>query len=55
MRDGRVITAAGVMSGIEMALWLVRDLYGAKVERDVKDYIAMVFRPKILVADYITK
>jgi hypothetical protein len=28
VRDGNLVTAAGVMSGIEMSLWLVERLYG---------------------------
>lgn len=29
VRDGNLMTAGGVMSGIEMSLWLVGQLYGA--------------------------
>jgi transcriptional regulator GlxA family with amidase domain len=29
VRDGNLVTTAGVMSGIEMSLWLVERLYGA--------------------------
>lgn len=30
MRDGRTATAAGVSAGIDLALWLVGDVFGAE-------------------------
>jgi transcriptional regulator GlxA family with amidase domain len=38
--DGHVVTAAGVMSGIEMSLWLVGRLYGSETEHRTRRYIA---------------
>lgn len=38
--DGNIITAAGVMSGIEMSLWLVAHLYGNETESYARRYIA---------------
>ena len=40
VRDGNLVTAAGVMSGIEMSLWLVGELYGPEVMERTKSYIA---------------
>jgi transcriptional regulator GlxA family with amidase domain len=40
VRDGKLLTAGGVMSGIEMSLWLVERLYGPDVLRKTKSYIA---------------
>ncbi|HEX7165381.1 MAG TPA: DJ-1/PfpI family protein [Acidimicrobiales bacterium] len=36
---GNVVTAAGVSAGIDMALWLVGQLYDVKHARDVQRYI----------------
>jgi len=36
VRDGNVVTAAGVSAGIDMALWLVGQLHGAAVARKVQ-------------------
>jgi len=36
VRDGNVVTAAGVSAGIDMALWLVGQLYGIDVARKVQ-------------------
>lgn len=36
VRDGNVVTAAGVSAGIDMALWLVMELFGAEFARAVK-------------------
>ena len=33
VRDGRLLTAAGVSAGIDMSLWLVGELYGAEHAR----------------------
>ena len=40
LRDGNLVTAAGVMSGIEMSFWLVGELYGPDVLARTKSYIA---------------
>ena len=39
VRDGNLVTAAGVSAGIDMALWLVGQLYSADVARSVQRYI----------------
>jgi transcriptional regulator GlxA family with amidase domain len=36
VRDGNVVTAAGVSAGIDMALWLVGQIYGIDVARRVQ-------------------
>lgn len=36
VRDGNVVTAAGVSAGIDMALWLVAELLGAEFARGLK-------------------
>ncbi len=36
VRDGNVVTAAGVSAGIDMALWLIAELFGAEFARAVK-------------------
>jgi transcriptional regulator GlxA family with amidase domain len=36
VRDGTLVTAAGVSAGIDMALWLVGQLYGVDVARKVQ-------------------
>jgi transcriptional regulator GlxA family with amidase domain len=36
VRDGNLVTAAGVSAGIDMALWLVGQLHGATVARQVQ-------------------
>jgi transcriptional regulator GlxA family with amidase domain len=46
VRDGRLVTAGGVMSGIEMALWLVERLYGVDVLRQTRSYIAYDHPPR---------
>lgn len=46
VRDGNLVTAAGVMSGIEMSLWLVGELYGAEVVARTRDYIAYDHPPR---------
>ncbi|MGC9369181.1 MAG: DJ-1/PfpI family protein [Paracoccaceae bacterium] len=50
VRDGNVVSAGGVMSGIEMSLWLVRDLYGPEAEADTRSYIAYDHPPRDAVA-----
>lgn len=39
VRDGNVVTAAGVSAGIDMALWLVGQIHDPKTARDVQRYI----------------
>lgn len=39
VRDGNLITAAGVSAGIDMALWLVGQLHGVEHARNVQRYI----------------
>ena len=39
VRDGNVITAAGVSAGIDMALWLQGQLHGVEVARKVQRFI----------------
>ncbi len=39
VRDGNVVTAAGVSAGIDMALWLVGQLHGIDCARQVQRWI----------------
>lgn len=39
VRDGNLVTAAGVSAGIDMALWLVGQLHGPEHARTVQRYI----------------
>lgn len=39
VRDGNLVTAAGVSAGIDMALWLVGQLHGPEHARAVQTYI----------------
>jgi transcriptional regulator GlxA family with amidase domain len=39
VRDGNVVTAAGVSAGIDMALWLVGVWYGPEFARSVQRYM----------------
>lgn len=39
VRDGNLVTAAGVSAGIDMALWLVGQLFGAEQARRTQRYI----------------
>ena len=39
VQDGNVVTAAGVSAGIDMALWLVGQIHGPALARDVQKYI----------------
>jgi transcriptional regulator GlxA family with amidase domain len=39
VRDGNVVTAAGVSAGIDMALWLVGQLHGADFARGVQRFM----------------
>jgi transcriptional regulator GlxA family with amidase domain len=36
VREGKIVTAAGVSSGIDMALWLVREINGEEVAQAVQ-------------------
>ena len=51
VRDGNLVSAAGVMSGIEMSLWLAGRLYGDEVEQRVRNYIAYDFPPRTSLED----
>lgn len=46
VKDGNLVSAGGVMSGIEMSLWLVGELYGDEAVQRAKDYIAYDFPPR---------
>jgi transcriptional regulator GlxA family with amidase domain len=46
VRDGNLVTAGGVMSGIEMSLWLVGQLHHADVVQRTKSYIAYEYPPR---------
>lgn len=39
VRDGNVVTAAGVSAGIDMALWLVGEIWGADHARSTQRYM----------------
>jgi len=39
VRDGNVLTAAGVSAGIDMALWLVGQLHGVECARNVQRWM----------------
>jgi transcriptional regulator GlxA family with amidase domain len=39
VRDGNVVTAAGISAGIDMSLWLVGQLYDPEYARKVQRYI----------------
>ena len=39
VRDGRLVTAAGVSAGIDMALWLVGQLHSPDLARKVQRYL----------------
>ncbi len=39
VRDGNVVTAAGVSAGIDMSLWLVGQLFDPAYARTVQRYI----------------
>jgi transcriptional regulator GlxA family with amidase domain len=39
VRDGNLVTAAGVSAGIDMALWLVGQLHSPELARSVQRYI----------------
>jgi transcriptional regulator GlxA family with amidase domain len=43
VRDGNVVTAAGVSAGIDMSLWLVGQMYDVKHARDVQ--LMMEYNP----------
>lgn len=46
VQDGQIVTSGGVMSGIEMSLWLVDQIYGAEVGSKVRNYIAYDIPPR---------
>jgi len=39
VRDGRVVTSAGVSAGIDMSLWLVGEIYGAEHARTTRRFM----------------
>ena len=39
VRDGKVVTAAGVSAGIDMSLWLLGELRSPAFSRQVRDWI----------------
>ena len=39
VRDGNLVTSAGVSAGIDMALWLVGQLYGPDTARRIQRYL----------------
>jgi len=45
VKDGNLVTAAGVMSGIEMSLWLAEEVFGAEAESYARRYIAYDYPP----------
>lgn len=49
LRDGNLVTAGGVTSGIEMSLWLVAQIWGEKHQTYVKGYIAYDTPPRTVV------
>lgn len=50
VRDGNVVSAGGVMSGIEMSLWLVEQELGTAAAAEARDYIAYDFPPREAMA-----
>jgi transcriptional regulator GlxA family with amidase domain len=40
VRDGNLVTAGGVLAGIEMALWIVEQVHGLAVANRTRDYVA---------------
>ena len=46
LRDGNLVSAGGVMSSIEMPLWLIQQLWGAARVAEVKVYFAYDFPPR---------
>jgi transcriptional regulator GlxA family with amidase domain len=39
VRDGNVVTSAGVSAGIDMALWLLGQIHGVTVARQVQRFM----------------
>ncbi len=39
VRDGNLVTAAGVSAGIDMALWLLGEMYQPEFARSIQNYI----------------
>jgi transcriptional regulator GlxA family with amidase domain len=44
IRDGKVITSAGVSAGIDMALYIIKELYGSTFSADVAHRMEYVAR-----------
>lgn len=51
VRDGNVVTAGGVMSGIEMSLWLVAQMFDDKTYEHTRRYIAYDTPPRTSFED----
>jgi transcriptional regulator GlxA family with amidase domain len=51
VRDGNLVSAGGVMSGIEMSLWLSHRLFGAQAEAYARNYIAYDLPPRASILD----
>ncbi len=45
VRDGNLVTAAGISAGIDMALWLVGQLHSPEVALRVQRYIQYALAP----------
>ncbi|HEY2389385.1 MAG TPA: DJ-1/PfpI family protein [Candidatus Binatia bacterium] len=50
VRDGNVVTSAGVSAGIDMTLWLVGQLHGEEFARGVQKYIEYYPEPPYAAA-----
>ena len=46
VRDGNVVSSAGVMAGIDMSLWLAGQLFGTEAADAARDYIAYDIPPR---------
>ena len=46
IQDGKLVSAAGVTSGIEMSLWLVGQMWGPDAEAHARNYIACDVPPR---------
>lgn len=46
VKDGRILTAGGVSSGIDLSLWLLVLLFGSDFAKEAADHIEYPFRPE---------
>jgi len=53
VRDGKIVTSAGVSAGIDMALYITKELYGTSVCEDVARDIEYPLRNVCDFATYI--